>query len=154
MDESNAVVADAVAEQPVVAPVAEVAEPVAPAPVDGPVVKPAKKKTKAKAKVAKKVPTKADGRGRPKLYTGKVETHIVSLLRRYGQTDARKILNAKSGVLKTLRDETLVPKALGISMPTLNKLSQAHEIVVSRGRRAEGSTVLAKTLAKLEKKAA
>jgi hypothetical protein len=80
---------------------------------------------------------KIDGRGRPPVYTGKVKRHIVTLIRHYGLTGARTILNAeRSDTRRTLRNLNVVPKALGISMPTLGKFAQEAGIALERGRPA------------------
>ena len=74
-------------------------------------------------------------RGRPPVYTGNVKRHIVGLIRKHGLTGARCRLNAspKSKLAKD-RSLKLVPKPLGISMPTLGKLAEAANITLYRGR--------------------
>ncbi len=82
------------------------------------------------------------GRGRPKVYFGKVEAYIVSLLTVYlNATTVRKILNApspkkgrKPSAEFVLRNKKIVPKALGITPPTLGKIAAAHKIVLPKGR--------------------
>jgi len=83
--------------------------------------------------------SKNRGRGRPAVYTGNVKSHIVSLIRHHGLTGARAILNASGRSKDALelvaqRNVELVPKALGISMPTLGKLASAAGIELFRGR--------------------
>jgi hypothetical protein len=82
------------------------------------------------------------GRGRPKVYFGKVEAYIVSLLALHlNATKVRKILNApapkkgrKPSEFYGLRNKRIVPDALGITPPTLGKIAQAHQIVLPKGR--------------------
>lgn len=75
------------------------------------------------------------GPGRPSVYTGNVKKHIVGLIRKYGATGARNILNAESGTEEySLRNTNLIPDALGISLPTLGKFAAEAGVVLHRGR--------------------
>ncbi len=81
-------------------------------------------------------------RGAPRTYTGKLETYIVSLLRKHhNATKVRLILNApsprkggKPSVEFAERNLTLVPKALGITPPTIGVIAKRHKIVLPKGR--------------------
>lgn len=77
--------------------------------------------------------------GRPAVYTGNVKRHIVSLVKKHGATGARAILNAKGRgkanvALIAQRSASLVPDAIGISMPTLLKFAKEGKVVLHRGR--------------------
>ena len=73
--------------------------------------------------------------GRPSVYVGAVKRHIQSLIRKYGLTGARHRLNAKARTtLAKQRSLTLVPKPLGISMPTLGNMAKEAKIKLHRGR--------------------
>ncbi len=76
-------------------------------------------------------------RGRPSVYVGARKRHIQSLIRKHGLTGARDRLNAdnRSSLAKE-RSTKLVPKPLGISMPTLGKLAKEANIELHRGRPA------------------
>ncbi len=97
------------------------------------VVKAKTKKVKVvKAKAAKVVKS---GKGRPRLYTGKVEEYIAKLIGKHGQTNTRKILTEKgNGKYGRLRNKTLVPAKLTISLPTLIRITKEHKIAVKVGR--------------------
>lgn len=74
-------------------------------------------------------------KGRPPVYTGKVKSHILSLIRKHGLTHARRILMAETDTL--LADERnlkIVPNALSISMPTLSKFADEAGIERKMGR--------------------
>jgi len=88
-------------------------------------------------KQTKKAASKKRGRGRPAVYTSKnLLKHIASLVKRHGATGARAILNASKGdELVGQRSAKLVPKALGISLPTVLKIAKAQGVVLKRGRR-------------------
>ena len=74
-------------------------------------------------------------RGRPSVYIGPVKRHIVSLIRRYGLTGAMKRLNARAKtVLSRDRNTNLIPKPLGISLPTLGGYAKEANITLYRGR--------------------
>lgn len=108
-----------------------------------PVVKPARKSPKAKAKKVDAKPKKR-GRGRPEKYTGTVKTYIGKLVGVYGATYAREILNAAgrdavSVYNKSLRNLTLVPDALGISMPTVLKIAHKAGVELHAGRPAKAA---------------
>ena len=78
---------------------------------------------------------KSKGRGRPPKYVGNVKKHIVSLVKQHGATGARAILNAAVRTkLGKQRNVKLVPKPLGISMPTLLGLAKAAGVKLHRGR--------------------
>jgi len=77
--------------------------------------------------------------GRPAVYTGNVKKHIVGLVRRHGATGARAILNAggrskPAQELIAKRNSNLIPKPLGISMPTLLKFAAEAGVELFRGR--------------------
>ena len=73
--------------------------------------------------------------GRPAVFTGKVKKHIVSLVRRYGLTGARKRLAAENSTeLSNDRNKKVVPNPLKISMPTLAKFAAEDEVEVPQGR--------------------
>ena len=75
------------------------------------------------------------GPGRPSVYTGNVKKHIVGLIRKYGATGARNILNAEAGTEDyALRNSNLIPDALGISLPTLGKFAKEAGVELHRGR--------------------
>ena len=75
--------------------------------------------------------------GRPSVYVGAVKRHIQALIRKYGLTGARNRLNAKARTaLAKQRSLTLVPKPLGISMPTLSGFAREAKITLHRGRPA------------------
>ena len=75
------------------------------------------------------------GPGRPSVYTGNVKKHIVGLIRKYGATGARNILNAEEGTENyALRNVKLIPNALGISLPTLGKFAAEAGVELHRGR--------------------
>ncbi len=79
--------------------------------------------------------TKTRGRGRPAVYVGPVRKHIVKLIRLHNASGARRILNARgNSKLAKERDLTIVPKPLGISMPTLLKIGQQAEVSHPVGR--------------------
>lgn len=136
---AEALRADAVVETPVVETVAETVEtpvvaPEAPAPA-APVKERKARKTKAKAE------KKARGRGRPIVYGGSLKTYIATVVKKHGATNARSILNAngkskKSAELVAQRNVEIVPKALGISMPTLLKIAKDKGVTLRRGRPA------------------
>lgn len=76
-------------------------------------------------------------RGRPPKYFGNVAKHIAGLARRHGQLGAQEILNAPAGSeLGAKRNLKLVPKALGISLPTIAKLASRAGVKFELGRRA------------------
>lgn len=77
------------------------------------------------------------GRGRPVLYKGKkFLSHIASLVKNYGATGARNILNATEGSeLATKRSAKMIPAALGISLPTILKIAKEQGVSLKRGRR-------------------
>lgn len=88
--------------------------------------------------------SKKVGRGRPAVYKGNVVKHIVALAAKYNASNARKILNAnpksRSAVERELagkRNLKLVPKALGISLPTIGKFCEAASVELHRGRPAK-----------------
>lgn len=83
---------------------------------------------------------KSPGRGRPAVYVGAVVTHIVSLVKRHNATNARAILNAgPRNAIRALRNLELVPKALGISMPTILKFVHAKGVELPLGRPAKAA---------------
>ena len=92
-------------------------------------------------------------RGRPTLYTGKIENHIADLIRGNGLLQTMRILQANPRDMKghftkdiskmnpscdaAKRDLNLIPKALEITMPTLSKIAVSHGITLKMGRRVE-----------------
>jgi len=91
------------------------------------------KGSKNKAKV--EVVAKAGSGGRPRQYTGAVETYIASLIKKHGQTNTRKILTDRvNGKFGKLRDVEKVPEKLTISLPTLIRITKEHNITVPKGR--------------------
>ncbi len=97
------------------------------------------------------------GRGRPRVYTGKVAEYVVELTKAHGQTGAQLILNAPAKVspvgktkarvaaLKAayaVRDKDIVPTGVkagepwGITLPTIGRLAREAGMKFSRGRRA------------------
>ena len=77
------------------------------------------------------------GVGAPATYIGEVREYIVALVKVHGATNARKILNANSRQNRKwlpLRDTTVCPKALGISMPTVLKFAHAAKVKLAVGR--------------------
>ena len=79
--------------------------------------------------------------GRPVKYKGRLARHIVSLAVAHSALQARRILNANgrsaaSRELVALRSATIVPEALGISMPTILKLVVNAGKSLPLGRRA------------------
>ena len=98
-----------------------------------------------KAKRVRK-PKAAPKRGRPKVYKGNVVKHIASLVKRYGASGARAILNADAGTdAAAKRSAVTVPNALGISLPTILGIAKDAGVKLERGRR-KGS-LNAKTIA-------
>lgn len=80
------------------------------------------------------------GRGRPAVYKGNVLKHIVALVKEHNASHAREILNASPRTkLAKQRNLTLVPKALGISLPTLNKYARKAGVAHSQGRPAKAA---------------
>ncbi len=76
-------------------------------------------------------------RGRPVVYGGAKARHIVALVRKHRALGAMKILNATpKSELGQLRNLKLFPKKVGISMPTILKLSHAAGVELKRGRPA------------------
>ena len=74
-------------------------------------------------------------RGRPVVYKGNVRKHIVGLVRQHNASGAQAILNAgPRTALAQERNLTLVPKALGISLPTILKFAKAAGVELHRGR--------------------
>ena len=82
------------------------------------------------------------GRGRPAVYTGEVETKIVSLLKQTGSaTETRKILKTENWVkTKAGQERVSVRVAIGfvkhvnISMPTLLNLAARNGVELQVGR--------------------
>jgi len=75
------------------------------------------------------------GRGRPVVYKGNLLRHIVGLVRQFNGQQAQAILNASAkSELAQKRNLTLVPKPLGISLPTLYKYAGKAGVRNSRGR--------------------
>jgi hypothetical protein len=75
------------------------------------------------------------GRGRPPVYKGNVEKHIAGLVRKFGATKARTILNASADSEQgSKRSVRTVPNALGISMPTILRIAKTHGVKLYRGR--------------------
>ena len=79
------------------------------------------------------------GRGRPPKYVGKQLTEIKRLIRQYGRKGAQAILNAntrsKAGKeLVEQRNTDVVPKPLGISLPTLGSIAKGAGIQLQKGR--------------------
>lgn len=69
-------------------------------------------------------------KGRPAVYTGHFETQIVKVLGEMGLTEGRKYLaetGIQVGVGKPIEKVT-------VSMPTLSKLAQKHNLQLRRGR--------------------
>ena len=89
------------------------------------------------------------GRGRPALYNGKkLRTHIASLIKNYGATGARNILNAADdSELAKKRSAKMIPAALGISLPTILKIAKEQGVVLKRGRRMVKKVAAAKVAA-------
>ena len=80
------------------------------------------------------------GVGRPAVYKGNVRKHIVSLTVRHNASTAQDILNASPRSAQgRLRNLTLVPKALGISLPTILKFAKAAGVELHRGRPAKAA---------------
>jgi hypothetical protein len=99
-----------------------------------------KKAKKAKKAVVAAKPKKAKGKskGRPRQYTGEVETYIAKLIAEHGQTGARRILTERSnGKHGRLRNVKIVPERLTISLPTLIRITKEHKIKVHVGRPAK-----------------
>lgn len=99
--------------------------------------KKAPKKTKKAAKVSK--PAKAEksrSPGRPAVYTGALEKYITDTLKKVKSlTYTRIFFNAKTGTKAAAgRNATLVPKALGISIPTLRKFAEKAGLEFPKGR--------------------
>lgn len=99
--------------------------------------KKAPKKTKKAAKVSK--PAKAEKKrspGRPAVYTGALEKYITDTLKKTKSlTYTRIFFNAKTGTKAAEgRNVTLVPKALGISIPTLRKFAERANLEFPKGR--------------------
>ena len=73
--------------------------------------------------------------GRPIVYRGKLRAHILSLIRRYGLTGAKDILNATDSDDKAeLRSSNLVPSPLGICFFTLQRLARSEGMKFKPGR--------------------
>lgn len=73
--------------------------------------------------------------GRPPKYTGNLKRHIVGLIRQHNASTAMAILNASNrSSLAQLRRLRLVPKPLGISMPTLLGYAKAAGVALKVGR--------------------
>ncbi len=80
------------------------------------------------------------GRGRPRKYTGNVARHIAGLVNKLTAVHAREALNAgPKNSLRTMRNLKCVPKALGISMPTVLKIAAEHKVVLHPGRPAKAA---------------
>jgi hypothetical protein len=80
------------------------------------------------------------GRGRPVVYKGNVLKHIVALVKEHNAVHAQAILNAPNRTkLAKLRNLTLVPKPLGISLPTLGKYARKAGAAHGRGRPAKAA---------------
>jgi hypothetical protein len=78
------------------------------------------------------------GRGRPPKYTGNVLKHIVGLVGKFNGQQARAILNASPrSQLAKKRNLKLVPKPLGICLPTIYKFASAAGKELHRGRPAK-----------------
>ena len=73
--------------------------------------------------------------GRPPKYVGALKDHIVEVCHDYTLSDVRTILNADRRTIEgKMRDTKLVPKPLGISMPTLSKIAKEAGIDIRPGR--------------------
>ncbi len=78
---------------------------------------------------------KVQGRGRPAVFTGLLETNIVKVIRQLGLTKGRAFLR-KTGVQKEVGGKV---RKIKISMPTLGKLAARHGIELHRGRPAKAA---------------
>jgi len=89
------------------------------------------KKRNTKKTAPKASQSKQDGRGRPPVYTGKLKTHILSLVREYGVAGTQTILRANKGTkAASARNATLIPSPLTICLPTLYRLVAADRVRV------------------------
>lgn len=80
------------------------------------------------------------GPGRPVVYKGNVARHIAGLVSKHNASHARAILNASPrSPLRSSRNVKLVPKALGISLPTVIKIAKAAGVELHRGRPAKAA---------------
>jgi hypothetical protein len=98
-----------------------------------------KSEAPAAAPAADKTSTSAPTRGRQKgwvKYKGALAKHMLSLVRKYNLSMAAQILNAPKGKLVKLRNKTLVPKSLGVSVMTLSKMAHTAGIPITRGRQS------------------
>ena len=83
------------------------------------------------------------GRGRPALFSKNKSQkgHVVSLIKRFGLTGARNVLNAAEGSeLVQYRSAKLFPEATAISLPTLAKIADEASVERVRGRRPQKAT--------------
>lgn len=105
-----------------------------PADRDTPIMKP-RRRVKAKAK-----PTRGGARkgaGRPARFEGVELRAVVTLIKHHGLTDSRAILAADGrSKLSKLRDLTVFPKPVSVSMPTLGTIASEAGIELHRGRKA------------------
>jgi hypothetical protein len=89
-----------------------------------------------KAKVGRpKGSTSAPSRGRQKgwvKYKGALAKYMLSLVRKYNLSMATQILNAPKGKLAKLRNATLVPEPLRVSVITLSKMAHTAGIPITR----------------------
>lgn len=70
------------------------------------------------------------GRGRPAIFTGRLEQAIVGVIRKHGLTNGQKYL-AETGVQVTPGK----PKqTVNVSIPTLGKLAERNGVELKRGR--------------------
>jgi hypothetical protein len=126
-------------------PVADAVKPVTkPKPAKKPVKKPAKPAKKALVVASKVVAVKTGKPGRPPLYFGEVKAHIADLIKQHNASHARLILNARPDSNRgKLRNLKLIPRPLGISMPTLLTIAESAGVKLQRGRpRLETSKLL------------
>lgn len=82
------------------------------------------------APVTEPVVKEVKQKGRPPVYTGHFETQIVKVLKEMGLTEGRKYL-AETGVQMAVGKPT---EKVTVSMPTLSKLAQKHNLQLKRGR--------------------
>ena len=71
------------------------------------------------------------GRGRPPKFNGNQSRHIASLVKEYGLTGAKNVLESDE------RNTNLFPESLTVTLPTIRKCANDNGVgKLQRGRRA------------------